>query len=391
MPDRPHALLVDDNADFRDAAQHVLGDHFNLLMVENAADALKELDADREFAVLISSQNLPDMKGYDFLGEAARRTPHTVRVMLTGSDDQSTAASAVNTGHVFRFLHKSCEPKVLLRALLMASAHYDTLVAEKRLMEQTLAGSVKVLTDVLACLRPDLFQRSSKVRKFARLIAKRMDMPHAWELDLAAMLYPLGLVSVPDEVAIKYANGETLTPDERHIIDQSAAMAERLVGNISRLDMVARGIGMCRKGFDGSGYPDDDVVGFEIPVISRILHIAIDVVDASAFGRASFDDIGEYLTDQKRLYDPNILLLVLDIVQDPTALSQSKSSNELILKPGQLEEGDIIFRDIIDKDGRLILAAGSELTDITAHRILNLARHAVIDGAISVSRQPAGI
>lgn len=389
MSDKPRVLFVDDNANLLDAVKRVLRKQIDLVTAIGAAEAIEILEAGDDFAVLISDQNMPDMKGDALLGEAARRWPLTVRVMLTGNDDQSTAIAAVNTGHVFRFLRKPCDPKTLMEVITASAAQYDILTAEKRLLEQTLAGSVKVLSDMLAFLRPDLFQRSAEVRKCVNMIAARVKLPQAWELDLAAMLYPLGLIAVPDELVSKYANGGPLTPEEHHMIDQSTEMASSLVGNIPRLDKVANGIALCRKGFDGSGFPEEGEGGKAIPLTSRILRIAIDLVDAMETGQASAQDIGTYLKNQARLYDPELLQIVIAIVEDPSAFSLPETHEELHLKASQLAGGDTILKDILDKDGRLILAAGAELTEITAHRLLNLARHSTIEGWITVSRGPA--
>lgn len=70
-------------------------------------------------------------------------------------------------------------------------------------LELQLSGSVKVLADVLAMARPELFQQAGKVQRWARRIAPHLEIKRVWELDLAAMLYPLGMLSLPDNLTSK--------------------------------------------------------------------------------------------------------------------------------------------------------------------------------------------
>lgn len=70
--------------------------------------------------------------------------------MLTGNSDQQTAIDAVNEGNIFRFLTKPCPPEMLAGALHAGIRQYQLVTAEKELLEKTLRGSIKVLTDVLS-------------------------------------------------------------------------------------------------------------------------------------------------------------------------------------------------------------------------------------------------
>ena len=388
MTDKPRVLFVDDNTNLLNAVKRVLRKQIELVTAESAAEALEKLESDGEFAVLVSDQNMPNMKGDALLAEAAKRWPLTVRVMLTGNDDQTTAISAVNTGQVFRFVRKPCDPDGLLEIVNAAAAHHRTITAEKQLLEQTLAGSVKVLSDILTSLRPDLFNRTMKVRRIAKLVAERMRLPQAWELDLAAMLYPLGMVAVPEDLAKKYASDKPLSPSEQGLIDQSTEMASKLISNIPRLGNVADGISLCRKAFDGSGFPSGGVRGKGIPFISRVLRILIDFVDATETGQASLESVGEFLKKKSHLYDPELLQVVVDIVDDTSPLAHPKTNSEIEVDTDQLEEGDIVLKDIVDANGQLLLASGAELTEVTIHRIAALTRVSGTGGKIVVSRSP---
>ncbi|MEZ5668756.1 MAG: response regulator [Alphaproteobacteria bacterium] len=385
----PRVLLVDDDVNLLNAARRVLRKDLALECAAGAAEALKMLEAGESFAVLVSDQNMPGMKGVELLATVAERWPMTVRVMLTGNDDQGTAASAVNDGRIFRFVRKPCDPATLLAAIRDAAELHRLLAGEKQLLEQTLSGSVKVLTDILALTRPDIFQRATKVRRWARLVGPRLKVGRAWELDLAAMLYPLGIVALPESAAAKIAAGAPLSGEEKALLEQSPRAARDLIANIPRLEGVARAIYYSRRGFDGSGFPPEPVKSVDIPPMARLLHILIDLVDTEVGESKPLALVGEKLQAQARLYDPDMLKFVLAMLQAKARAGTEPGRTVMELEPYQLREGDTVARDIVDTTGRLLLAAGTELTVVTIQRLHGLAKIRHLTAKVVISRVKA--
>ncbi len=68
---------------------------------------------------------------------------------MTGYTDLGPAIEAINHGNIFRFLTKPCEPEVLTSAIADGIKQYQLIISERELLEKTLMGSIKVLTDVL--------------------------------------------------------------------------------------------------------------------------------------------------------------------------------------------------------------------------------------------------
>src|SRR5687767_4793561 len=60
-------------------------------------------------AVVVSDQQMPGMRGDEFLEEVARLKPSTIRIMLTGQTEFAVAQRAINHGHVHQFLVKPCD------------------------------------------------------------------------------------------------------------------------------------------------------------------------------------------------------------------------------------------------------------------------------------------
>jgi response regulator RpfG family c-di-GMP phosphodiesterase len=150
-----------------------------------------------------------------------------------------------------------------------------------RNQERLLGGGVKLMTDILATARPEVFQKAAKVQRWARRLSKSIKVEKGWELDLAALLYPLGVISLPDELAAHYAADLPLGEADALRIAESALVASRLIANMPRMDGVARTVFYARKGYDGSGWPKDGPSGAELPQSARILKVLTDLADAA--------------------------------------------------------------------------------------------------------------
>jgi DNA-binding NtrC family response regulator len=109
-------LFVDDDANFLASLRRSLRG----LDIETEPDpalALDKVCARGRYAVVVADMRMPGVDGIRLLATAARKSPETVRIMLTGHPDMSTAIDAVNKGQVYRFLTKPCSPAALKETL----------------------------------------------------------------------------------------------------------------------------------------------------------------------------------------------------------------------------------------------------------------------------------
>lgn len=101
----------------------------------NSSGEAARLMSEQCFDVVMSDMTMPEMTGVELLALAELNSPDTVRIMLTGNRDQKTARDAVNLGHVFRFLSKSCQPEEMIFALEAGIRQHQLLTAERELLE----------------------------------------------------------------------------------------------------------------------------------------------------------------------------------------------------------------------------------------------------------------
>jgi DNA-binding NtrC family response regulator len=154
-------LLVDDDHNILDGYRRSLSREFLMETALGGQQALELAAQHGPYAVVVSDMRMPGMDGIQLLSKIKAQSPDTVRVMLTGNADMDTAINAINEGSIFRFLNKPCSKETMGRTLTAALVQYRLVTAEKQLLEQTLSGSIQVLTEVLSLVNPAAFSRAS--------------------------------------------------------------------------------------------------------------------------------------------------------------------------------------------------------------------------------------
>lgn len=258
------------------------------------------------------------------------------------------------------------------------------LSAAKRNVEEVLSGSVKVLTDVLSIARPEVFQKGAKVQRWARQISKKLDVVRPWELDLAAILFPLGAISLQDDLAKKYALCQPLSAAEEKEVSDCGSIAHELISNIPHMRGVADAVLYSGKGYDGSGKPRNDIRGDKIPLNARILKVLIDLADAS-IGTASRADGFVTMASRKQEYDLDILKVAYMVLLEEEN-SKSSRDNSALVGAAALRVNDTLLKDIVDKHQALLLAAGADLSEFNIKRIRTMVGDGRLEDKFKVRR-----
>lgn len=359
-------LFVDDEANVLAAFQRQLRREFRINTALGGEQALRVMEQHGPFAVMVSDMRMPEMDGVQLLAEVRRRAPDTIRVMLTGNADRQTAIDAVNEGQIFRFLTKPCPGEALTRTLHAALKQYRLVSAERDLLENTLSGAIKLVTDILSMVDPDSFGRSVTLRESAGAIARTLAIDDPWEVELAAMLAPIGTVAVPPETLTKVRAGESLDERETEVVARIPEIGHGLLTHIPRLSTVAEIVLFQKKRFDGSGPPTTAIAGEELPIGARILAVATDLAALEEAGVARSDAL-ERMRARRGHYDPVALdaAAAVGVADgDRSALSTVAELRIIELRPGQT-----LMANIETVGGRLLTAAGTRITETIIERL----------------------
>jgi YesN/AraC family two-component response regulator len=78
-------------------SQRSMQDEWTMHFAGGGVEAL-EVMAKRPCDVIVTDMRMPGMDGAQLLNEVRRRSPHTVRVALSGQCDRETVMSAIGCG-----------------------------------------------------------------------------------------------------------------------------------------------------------------------------------------------------------------------------------------------------------------------------------------------------
>lgn len=377
----PSILYVDDEPNALEGIARLLRGRFAVTTVPSGAAAMQALQEGGPFAVIMSDLRMPGMDGVSLLEKARELAPYTVRVLLTGHADLQAAIAAVNEGHVFRFLMKPCPPDVLLRGLQAAVEQYRLITSERVLLEQTLHGSIKTLTEMLALLQPALFGRAARAKRHVSALSEALHVPDRWCIEVAAMLSQIGAVTLPPETASKVYHGLALTDEERAKVERLPARAEALLASIPRLEPVREIIKYQAKHYDGKGVPRDDVSGTRIPLGARMLKIVLDFDLLQAQGNTSTQAL-DLMKVRPGYYDRDLLDAFASLCEQQTA----GESEILDLPLRSVQPGMIFVEDVRTWSGLLLIARGQEMTESLVERVRNLSSCVRVIEPVRVTR-----
>jgi response regulator RpfG family c-di-GMP phosphodiesterase len=378
MPDK--VLVVDADTVAPGLYQRTLRKRYEVEHVGSAEIALDQRDLTAYVAV-VSEARLPRMNGVELLVEVRRRAPDVIRVMLTADTSLEVALAADADAHVFRFLTKPCPPERLASALAAGLVQRRVTAAERELLLKTLRGSVKMLMDVLTSVSPTAFGRGERVRRLVRQMAEQIPQANDWQVEFAAMLSQLGMVTLPEELVGKIARGEPLHGAELRAYLEHPRAGHDLLVNIPRLEGVAQIVRYQEKRWDGSGAPADDRRGDRIPLGARLLKAALDFDSMLSAGHSTARAVRE-MQGRTGYYDPAVIEAV-------TTIHKGEIDAEIkAVRAVDLVNGMVLAGDIFSPTGLLLLAKGTEITPSVRLRLFNVASKGGLQEPIRVMTPP---
>jgi HD-like signal output (HDOD) protein len=171
-----HLLLVDDEPMVLRGLERSLRsmqDDWTMQFATGGVEALEAMDK-RPCDVIVTDMRMPGMNGAELLNEVRRRSPHTVRVALSGQCDRETVMSAIGSTH--QYISKPCDARMLKDTINHAIALRNQLQTESvtRVVSQlktipSLPASYREMIAELASAQP-------RLNKLAALVAADMGM-----------------------------------------------------------------------------------------------------------------------------------------------------------------------------------------------------------------------
>lgn len=406
---KPIVLLVDDEENILKSLRRTLRrSEVDIVTATSGRDALYIME-NTEVDLVISDMRMPEMSGAEFLAEAARLYPNTIRILLTGYADLESTIAAVNEGRISRYLNKPWNDDEIrqiveenLRSKLlevrnqqlsqqlleknqqleMMNASLEEKVAErteglKQANREIIQGyeHMVMLASSIAAMRDESAADAASVKAaMAEEIARQLAMDEA---DIAAvrdaaLLSDLGKMGFSDQMLrTPYSQYDK---DQLQLFKQYPLMGEAALLGVPQLFMAGVYIRNQFERFDGSGFPDK-LAGERIPLGSRILTVVRDFIDLR-MGKYTGTEYEEKQAESEIVrfsesrYDPEVVSVFSSVYQQ--FATDGLRENEQLVKSNDLQSGMILSRHLLSSKGMVLLKKGFQLNQAVIDKVINL-------------------
>ena len=422
-------LCVDDEPNILASLRRLFrGKGYRVLVAESGAEGLQVLQTER-VDLVISDMRMPEMDGARFLAQVRQHWPDSVRVLLTGYSDIQSIQDAINCGEIYRYitkpwddndivllvrhalerraleqekqrlealalrqneelkaLNQSLEAKVEARTLQLQASRDAALAANDKL-KHSFVTTIKVISSMLEMRGGALSGHARQVADLARKIAVRLklDARESQDIFIAGLLHDLGKIGYTDDMLatpLTMLHGEELGLFRKHPL-----RAEQLLMPLEDLRGSAAILRSQLERFDGNGFPDG-LAGLAIPLGARILALAVDYFNlqqgAMVQRHLRADEARTLIINASgKRYDPNVVNAFRQEMD-----GGGDDSGGVDVLSGELVPGMVLARDLVSRDGLMLLAADHTLDARMIQQVQDF--EAKSEGRLSIRVRPAG-
>jgi response regulator RpfG family c-di-GMP phosphodiesterase len=393
-------LCVDDEANILSSLKRLFRpEGYRILTAGGGREGLELLEAEQgQVDLVISDMRMPEMDGAHFLAEVCKKWPEITRILLTGFAEVETTIRAINEGQIYRYIAKpwndgdvlllvrgALERQLLLREkvrleqltqtqneeLKALNAGLEEKVAQRTAelrraherVKRSFLTSIQVFSNLIELRGGQVAGHSSRVANLSRQLAQRLGLSdrEVQDVFLAALLHDIGKIGLPDELLVKPPN--QMTGSELGLLRRHPIKGEQALMALEELQDAALLIRSHHERFDGEGYPDG-ISGLSIPFGARILALVNEydgLVQGSLLGqRVSEADALQFVQRGRgKRYDPQVVDAFIAVLGGST----ETAGGEQELSSGQLRTGMTLARDVISREGVVLLTANYVLTE----------------------------
>lgn len=401
-------LFVDDEENVLKSLKRLFLDtDIEILTALSGKEGLNLLKAG-EVSVIVSDQRMPEMGGVEFLEKAAKISPDSVRILLTGYADIEAVVNAINKSGVYRYITKPWNDNDLMIAVLNAAERYSLIKENRRLTELTKKQNeelkkwsselevyvqqqtidltkqnrelkrlnekltknfrefISAFYNVMELRNKIVYTHSNNVSTLVSYIVFSMGLSEAdaETIVAAAQLHDIGRLGIPDVQLLK--NVDEFTAREREEYMNHPIIGQTALDCIDDLRPVGVLIRHHHEWYNGDGFPDK-LRGEKIPLGARIIALAdkferlIGINPGVQAKESALKRIKGLLGSQ---FDPALFKFLAAAVQEMILPSAHEAGQvEVEVKADDLVSGLVLSRDIRSGTGLLLLTKGSVLNE----------------------------
>jgi len=377
-------LLVDDTPTNLAVLKETLAPKGYKLMFANSGEKALEISAKTIPELILLDIMMPGIDGLETCRQfkADPKTREIPIIFITAKKESEDIVAGFQAGGVDYITKPFQQDEVCARV----RTHLDLIRLRKSLEEQynrvrevlekTLSGSVGLLTEILSSFDSVLFEHATHLKELVREVAAELKVKNAWELEIAAMLAPIGYVSIPQEVITKFKEGNSLNKDEQLILASVYESGSQSLARIPHLKQVSKIVLYLGKYYDGEGMPSDSVVKKNIPYGARILKLLGDMLKLEDEGNNRIQAL-DLMRSPRGRYDPDILAAVYQYFVSQITDVKLEDDDAIPIAIKQLKAGHVLSRSVFSMDGENLLVEGTKVTKMKLDLLLN---HSKLNG-----------
>jgi CheY-like chemotaxis protein len=353
IPEKKLILLVDDTPDNIDVISGILRDEFKVKVALNGKRALKIVGSDQKPDLILLDIMMPEMDGFEVcrILKDDNETKDIPVIFVTAKTETVDEKEGFELGAA-DYITKPIKPEILqvrIRtqlALVAAQREADRLLEEnKDMLDQTLVGSMFAISNLLSWANPAAFLRAARLRMFMEGMVEELEcLPNdRWQLNLAATLSQIGMVSLPADEMEKYAIGKGVSVKFLNLFKGQAEIGGRVLAQVPRLENVAKIIENQLQPLPAQREYSEPINERDTFTIGWQLLKTLTDFDHKLLGEKSSVVLKNMANNH--LYDPLIIAALEKVIKKmewiPCALAVTKLTSEMVLDEDIIFSGDI--------------------------------------------------
>jgi hypothetical protein len=258
---------------------------------------------------------------------------------------------------VYQLLLKPCPADELRATVAAAAAQHQESSADRRLAQAALAGTVEALLATLAQAQPALVERAHRMRGIAEKVCAVLEMPDAWQVELAAELTMVGAVTLPvaavEAVITGIPHNDTEARTLDGLFDRAAAVLAHVPALAAVRTIIRHQLRTDREPFRplSAGAPRTALVLQAIREYDALIHRGVEVQQALATLTA------------RKTHDPALIAALAEYA----GAGRGQDTREITVD--ELEVGDELAEDVYSATGLQLASHGTTVTEQILGRV----------------------
>ena len=370
---REKVLIVDDEDINIDLLKNTLSDIYDIYVAKDGFNCINIMKSVKPSIVLLDVL-MPIRDGFKTL-EIIKENPEISDIpviFITALKEVYNVTRGFELG-AEDYITKPFNP---IEIKLRVKIHLELNNSKKEIKElliKTLGGSVNMLMEVLAVSNPVAFSISNRIKDLVRKMGYKMHISDMWKLELAGMLSLIGCHPIPTLALEKIILGQKVSSEEHNLFEEYPENGAKLVEKIPRLEDVAKLI-RNQNVFMGDIVIDkNDVQLMESIILNHATHLELLRAQGLQGEIALHIMMGE-----KDKYNKKMLELIGEI------LLEEKQYKTRVINLSILEVGMVLGRDLINKDGKIIVKKDVAISDFLKDHLIGLSKIKEIEPQIYI-------